>query len=252
MTDEKLKHNFTGANLLLNSIITYQYDDSFVHFSVPTIRDSIEDPDFILFQSLLSMSVEQYQKMMPEFYIKDRSTGIYTILTQSTVYRESVKTYFEKYILKSKLTEKGIEVEDRPLSLEEYEFILYVMRASFGLEEVLSEAEVAAKLEEKRQYEAMSEMEKRMYDRHQKTLERLQKVKAKQRKNSELEITLEKVVIGVMKEFNYTLEEIKELNFYTLYQLFGYVFKIDHYAFMQMAAANGNLNKNTKLNHWLK
>lgn len=245
---KSFEHNFIEQNILLNAIIRYssEEDQEPILIKLPTIRDSVEDANFDMFVSLLFLKVEDYQKMGLVMKIESAAQGLIALVRESSAVRKQTEYFFEKFLINSKLSSKGVLVNDIPLTEEEVEFFRKVILITYGVE----------KLEEEKDSVDTSKMgaaEKAIYDRQQETLRRLEEAKKrKQKVSSEDQVNLPKIIAGVMKEFTMTLEDIKDLNYYTLYYLFSYVFKIDHYDFMKRAAASGNLAKNAKIKHWLE
>lgn len=241
--------NFIPQNIVLNAKISYSFDNSKepILVAMPTIRDSIEDINFNLFLSLLFLKVEDYEKMRLKMKVETPTQGFLALIRESRDVREQIQPYIEKYLIGGSLSVSGIQIGERILTAEEVEYFIKIMLVSFGVEEYKKE-------KEKEDFSHLSEAERKILERQQKTLERLEAAKKRKEevRSKDGQIDLPKIIVGVMKEFHMSLEEIKNLNYYTLYYLFSYVFKIDHYDFMKQAAASGNLAKKTKITHWLE
>lgn len=77
---------------------------------------------------------------------------------------------------------------------------------------------------------------------------RIQRIKRnpKDKKEGDKDST-NNMLASIIYEFpQYTLEDLFELNIYTIYYLFGYVGKIANYEVSKIAAGNGNLKKSKK------
>lgn len=248
---KSFKHNLTEENILLNGLIFFSFEErEEVFVRIPRIKDSVDDPTFSPLISLMFLKIEDYKKMKLRSDLEDEIDGFIAILKESKEVRLRVKPHIEKLILDSEVTLKGIEVKGRVLEKNEIKFFKEIILISFGAKKI-EDAFEAQKEEDL--LSKMSEAQKAVYLRQQETLKRLEQAKARRGvAKTEEAMNLSKIIVGVMKEFNMTLEEIKDLNYYTLYYLFSYIFKIDHYDFMKKAAASGNLTKKAKITHWLE
>lgn len=253
MAMKSFNHNFIEPNILLNALIYYSFDEKLapIYVKIPTIEDSLNDPGFNVFLSFMFLKLNDYKKLSLILKIENEGEGFIAIIRESKEVREQIKPYIEKYLVGSTVSIKGITIEDRVLTAEEVNFFRKIILVSFGAESIDG---IDQEEKEKEMIENMSAAEKAIYLKQQDTLKRLAEAKKKkqQGQSQDGQIDLSKIIIGVMKEFNLSLEEIKKLNYYTLYYLFGYVFKIDHYDFMKKAAASGNLTKKAKIKHWLE
>lgn len=246
---KSFEHNFNEQSLLLNSTIFYIKEErpNPVLIKIPLIRDSVDDPNFNTFLSFMFLREEDYKKMGLIMKVESAAQGLIALLRESREIRLQLGSYIEKYLLKSEVSSKGILVDDIPLTEQEVDFFRKIILVSYGVERL---EEVEDKQEELKK---MGAAERAVYEKQKETLKRLEEAKKRKQKiSSEDQVNLSKIIVGVMKEFTMTLEDIKDLNYYTLYYLFSYVFKIDHYDFMKRAAASGNLAKNAKIKHWLE
>jgi len=65
--------------------------------------------------------------------------------------------------------------------------------------------------------------------------------------------SIESMLVSIIYEFpQYTLEDLFELNIYTIYYLFGYVGKIANYQVSQIAYATGNFKKGKKHKYFIE
>lgn len=242
--------NFVPQNIVLNAQIFYSFNEEkdLIFVKIPTIRDSISDHNFNLFLSLLFLKVKDYKKMRLKMQIGTPTEGFIALLRESKEIREQVQPYIQKYLVGSEVSVSGISIGERILTAQEVEYFIEIILVSFGVKEYEEKKEIDADLSK------MSPTERKIYERQKATLEKLEAAKKRkqQAQTKDGQIDLPKIIAGVMKEFNLSLEEIKDLNYYTLYYLFSYVFKIDHYDFIKQAAASGNLAKKSKITHWLE
>lgn len=247
---KSFRHNLTEENLLLNATIACFFkEEEPIFIKIPKIRESIEDPNFSKFLSIMILKLTDYDKINLIVKPKSSAEGMIALIRESSEVRKEIKPYVEKYILNSEVSHSGIKVDGRTLEIEEIDFFRNVILISFGIKDLKD-------LEEEKKTKGpdlskMSKTERAIYQRQEETLRRLKEAKQKSSQKEE-GYNFSKIVVGVMKEFAMSLEEIKDLNYYTLYYLFSYVFKIDHYDFMKKAAASGNLAKKTKIKHWLE
>lgn len=239
--------NLVEQNIILNATIAYSFEENSkpILVKIPTIRDSVEDPNFNMFLSLIYLKMEDYKKMGLMTKVENEGQALIAVIRESREIREQVKPFIERFLLNSVVSVRGVEVDGKTLGAAEIDYFRKIILMSFGVEKVEEVKDDTSK---------MGAAERAIYERQQETLRRLEQAKKKKEKvhKENGQIDLPKIIAGVMKEFNMTLEEIKDLNYYTLYYLFGYVFKIDHYDFMKKAAASGNLAKNSKITHWLE
>lgn len=243
--------NFNSQALVLNSIIYFGKDEQEpIQVRIPTIRDSIKDVDFNVFLSVMFLEVSDYEKMFMRTKATEPAAGIIALIRESKEMRLKLKPYIERYIVGSEVDVRGIVVRDRQLTVEEVSFFRDILLVSFGVKNF----DDLNKQKKEEDLSKMSVAERQAYERQKEILQRLENAKKRKQsvKTKDEEIDFPKIVAGVMKEFKLSLEEVKDLNYYTLYYLFSFVFKIDHYDFMKMAAASGNLSKKSKIKHWLE
>jgi len=82
---------------------------------------------------------------------------------------------------------------------------------------------------------------------------KVQRIKRNANKNGSKGNSMEDMLAAILYEFpQYTLEDLFELNIYTIYYLFGYVGKIANYEVSKIAAGNGNLKKSKKHKYFIE
>lgn len=248
---KSFNHNLIEHNIILNATIVYAFEnDDPIMVNIPKIRDSIEDPSFNLFLSLMILKKEDYEDMRLKSQVENETQALIALIRENKEVRLQIEPYIEKYIQGASVSSKGIQIGERVLTEKEVDFFKNIILVSFGIKRL---EDIVEDKEEEDLLAKMSPAERIIYERQQETLKRLEQAKRKRDEaKGGSKIDLPKMIAGVMKEFNMSLDQIKDLNYYTLYYLFSYVFKIDHYDFMKKAAASGNLTKKAKIKHWLE
>lgn len=248
---KSFNHNLIEHNIILNATIVYAFEnDDPIMVNIPKIRDSIEDPSFNLFLSLMILKKEDYEDMRLKSQVENETQALIALIRENKEVRLQIEPYIEKYIQGASVSSKGIQIGERVLTEKEVDFFKNIILVSFGIKRL---EDIVEDKEEEDLLAKMSPAERIIYERQQETLKRLEQAKRKRDEaKGGSKIDLPKMIAGVMKEFNMSLDQIKDLNYYTLYYLFSYVFKIDHYDFMKKAAASGNLTKKAKIRHWLE
>lgn len=244
--------NISETVLLLNSIVSFNiYNRRTISFKVPTIEEEEIDSDFSIFLGICHLKPEEMQDKNLGFNFSNRGELILGLIVFADAYKEVLIKYLSKFILGMTIQKGYLYIDEVLVSSEEISYILdtiLVAMAHKPLSDIsLSKIEELKKEEER--INSLSPLEKQ----HEETMERLRLAKErkanKQKSNSTL--TLDKIIIGVMRTFEYKIEDIKKLNYFGLYHLFGYVYKIDNYETTRQLYTSGHLSEKAKFEHWL-
>lgn len=247
--------NINETVLLLNGAIMFnEKERRKITLNIPTIGDSMKDPHFQTFVGLLHLDLKDFKDINLGFAAENKGELFIGLLAYVEEYRNILGPYLQKYIHDLTFKNNFLYVNNQLIIASEMEYIINVLLVSFGykkLEEVSLEY-INIKKEEEDRIKNLSPIEKRQEE----TKKRLAEVKAKkaekqQKENKKSPLTLDKIIIAVMDMFKYNIQDINNMNYFALYHLFGYVYKIDSYDIMKQIYANGNLNEKTEFKHWL-
>lgn len=244
--------NINETVLMLNGKIFFnEQGRRQIEMKIPTIGEALDDSYFNTFLGVLHLGVDDFKDHSLGFAYNNKGQLFLGLIAFREEYRILLLEYLLKYI--HNLTEKNgfLYADEEIITENEMAYIIDVFLVSTGykkLEEVDQQL-IAAQKEEKERLQNLSPTELR----YEETLKKLAAAKERQNKKQKQEsnLTFDKIIIGVMETFKYTIEDIKKMSYFALYHLFGYVFKIDSYDIMKQVYANGNLKEKTKLTHWL-
>ena len=246
--------NISETVLLLNGSIIFNLKDRRrILMRTPNIGDIMKDEErYNRFLGICYLEVKDFKDIEMPFAYNSNGSLKLGLISNDETYRETVLYYFEKYIDNISLRENFIYVDDTYINEHELEYIFQVFMVSAGLKPIenIDQAKILEKQKEEDRIKTLSAAEKR----HMETMKRLDEAKARKAARNKKEkgtLTRQKVIIGVMESFKYTINDIKELNYFGLYHLFGYFYAINNYDIMKQMYATGNMGKDPQLPHWL-
>lgn len=208
--------NLSSFLIIMNGIISFQSleDRRPIHFILPTIRDSLMNTDFLLFMSILYSEPEHFKNLKLNFSAKNKGELLLGFLITENDYRNILCKYFLKYILNSELKADGIYIDDQKIASYELEYIANVLLISMGYKKI--EDLVTKTSKEDEEEKKLSEVEKRLLERQRIAEEKLRKAKERRDKNDLTDLTQEKIMLAVMHEFNLSIEDLKNMNYYAI------------------------------------
>ena len=245
--------NISETVLIINGIITFnQFGRRSISLKLPTIEDDISDRDFAVFLGICHLEIEDMKEKNLGFSFDSKGEMILGLIAFHSAYSNILLKFLNKIVI-NLVEDKGyLSIEEESITDSEINYIVNLILVAMGhkkLEEVSMNRLEELKKEEDR-IKNLTTIERQ----HEETMKKLERAKARKRERQSASsggVSLDKVIVGVMKTFNYKAEDIKKLNYFTLYHLFGYVYKIESFERIERLYANGHLKEKTKMSHWL-
>ena len=229
--------DFQKELLLINRPVNFTHTGTSkkLTFNLPTLEDLFVHDEIMLLSTLLAKSVEDLQKMIPGVEIDSHFHFITLIVAMGEFnenfedLRNSILKSFE-LLLTGLESKSGIMTFENGLLFEEDLFNSFrkIFLLSLGNEEIL---------------ETETEEDDDEFTRREKEAEaRVRRIKesAAKRKSKQEEGGMEKMLVSILYEFpQYKMEDLFNMNLYTIYYLYKNVGKIANYEVMKIAAGNG-------------
>lgn len=247
--------NINETVLLLNTTIRFnEKDRRAININIPTIGEMLQEAHIHTFLGVINLTKEDIEKQHFNFVIEDRGDIAIGLMANDESYLTLLFTFFSKYVENLTQNDGFLYIDDVLITSAEIEYIIDVILVGTGYKHYseISQEAMQAQKDEADRISKLTPLERK----HEETQQRLAAAKArraqKENDNSKGEpLTLDRIIVGVMHSFQYKTTDIKNLNYFGLYHLFGIIFKIDQYDIMKQLYANGNLDDKAKLTHWL-
>lgn len=223
---------FNRVQMLRNKPIRIARDkeDSYLYVQGPTIGQIYEDEKLFLLSQVLMMEEKELKNFL-QINIDglDKLSMITIMLTQ----------FKEKNILLEKIKQIILDLEIVKAKIYINEDILTKKELS-RIEEILLIV-MGQKRETKEEEHELSPEEKRIKELE----EKVQAKKNKQKSNEEKDEQniMEDIMIGVIYEFGFSLEQIMNMNYFTLIWYYSYTGKLHVYRINQHAIGSGMVKK---------
>ena len=199
---------FNRIQLLRNSPIKILRDDlkSFIYIQGPTIGDLYDDEIYFFSLQLMTMPMEDLQKFLNVTNKKLTRIEIINIVLKEAEEKEMILQSLKKTILQCDFTDNFLEKNDIEISNEEMKKISRILKVIMGQE----------KYEE---YDGKEEKELTELEIKQKLLEeKIQKKKKTEKPGTESEDknVLEDIIVSLTYEFGLKIEDIMNMNYFTV------------------------------------
>lgn len=245
--------NISETVLIINGIVSFnQQERRRISVKLPTIEDDVSDKDFDIFLGICHLDVEDMKEKNLGFTFETKGELILGLIAFNEAYKDILLKFFNKIIINLAEDKGYLYIDEESITDIEINYIIDLILVAMGhkkLEEVSM-----SRLEELKKEEDRIKNLTTIERQHEETMKKLERAKARKRERQSASsggLSLDKVIVGVMKTFNYKAEDIKKLNYFTLYHLFGYVYKIESFERIERLYANGHLKEKTKMSHWL-
>lgn len=227
-----MRHNVTTLTLLRNKefeLITDNNDR--VIFHVPTFEDYITDSYLNIVLSVLELDRTQYEGLP----IESHHDMLLFMLSQK-MYTEHILFTLHKYIPNLKVELKGFFVQDKIITKKEFDVIIDAWRLSIGV----LDYEDWEMSNEKDKEEELDDVDRLIKEREAK----VRRIKnKKQTQDGQGNLNLEKIIITVIKEFGFKMEELFSMNLFTIFWYYRYALKYNNYRIETIAFGNGLIKK---------
>lgn len=226
---------FNRLQLLRNKIIKVERENKkdFLNIKGPSVGELYDDSIKFFMIQVLIMSKEQlieYLNITNEKYSK---IEMINVILQEAQDAENLKATIADIIVGAQMQEGFLCYEDIEITEKEIEKVSHLLKIIMGQKKYDENATEESQL---------SDDEKRMLALE----EKIKKKKAEQQKNEEAvdsKNVLEDIMIALAYEFNLTIEQMMDMNYFTLLWYYSYTGKIHVYRTNQFALSSGMVKK---------
>lgn len=223
---------FNRIQMLRNKPIRVARDhtDSYLYVQGPTIGELYEDDKLFLVSQILLMEEKELKDFLKMEDEKLNKLDLMTILLIQFEEKDILLEKFKKILLKLHLKNNKIFIDDQPLRISEVNKIKEILEIIMGQKTVSGQIEKNQKL---------SEEEKRLLALEEKIkAKKTEQAKPKENNKGE-ENALEDIIIAVIYEFGLNIENIMNMNYFTLIWYYSYTGKLHVYRINQHAISSG-------------
>lgn len=211
--------------------IARENEGEYLFVQGPTIGEIYEDEKLFLASQILTMQDKELKKFL-NIDIEDlNKMGMITMILTRFSEKEIMLERFQKIILGLNINKGRIFVDKDPLKEKELERIEEILLIILG--------QRREDKEEKPEEENLSPQEKRMKELEEKV--RAKKEKAKEQNDDDN--IIENIMISVIYEFGFSIEQIMNMNYFTLIWYYSYTGKLHVYRINQHAIGSGMVKK---------
>ena len=223
-----MKHNFTKLQLLRNKEFYFvNTKEERVYFKVPTLDDYIGDEKMLNFFSLLQVSLNDLNE---ETKIANKLELLMYLLNSELYLAEIVET-LHKLIKDVSVRTTGLFYKDYSIQPQEFEWLLNSWLISLGIksfDEKPEELDVV-----------LSDMDRKMKESE----EKIKRIKQKREEETNSELSLDKILAAVMKEFRLKMSELLEMNLFSIFWYYNMSLRYNNYRVETIAYGNGLIKK---------
>jgi hypothetical protein len=227
-----VKNNVNKINLLRNEdFYIMGTKDNKIRFLVPTLRDYTEDNDLTIFFAArdLDWKTVKLNRTFNNYY------ELIIFFMAGDMYRDSIINTVLKFIPEARIGQDGIYIDKYKLNYEEFAFITDTWLVA------MSAKKLDSLIEESTEPEELDPITKKMRESE----EKIRRIKERNKKETDGNFSLDKLMIAVIKEFGLTMKEIWDCNLYTLLWYYEHALRYNNYRVNSIAFGNG-LIKNHK------
>jgi hypothetical protein len=226
-----MNHNVNHLTLLRNKDFTIARDQQkSIKFRVPNLDSYIVDSNLTLLLNLMKVDLQEFKNNNELAFVNHYDFLLYLCFNGEL--QEKLVDILEEYIVNVRIQENGLFIGVDKITPEEFNFIITTFKVALGLES-FDELEKLSELEDEYERKAKEAEEK---------IQRIKKKGAKEQ-GPETGFEMDAVMLGVIKEFGFTMEQVLVMNIYTLLWFYKYVWKIGAYNVETIAYGNGLLKK---------
>ena len=226
-----MNHNVNHLTLLRNKDFTILRDKKTpIRFRVPNLDAYIVDSNLTLLLNLVRVNLEDFKNEDQLAFANHYELLLYLCFNGDL--QDRIVDILEEYIPDVRIQVNGLFIDVDKISVEEFNFIIIAFNVALGLT-TLDEVDKVSEEEDP-------------YDKKAREAdERVQRIKKKssQEQSPNTGFEMDKVMLGVIKEFGFTMDQVLDMNIYTLLWFYQYVWKINNYDIETIAYGNGLLKK---------
>lgn len=229
-----MTHNLNHLTLLRNKTIKIiSKSKTQINFRLPTLDAYIVDSNLTMLLNLMEVNLEEF-KVEDKLPFKNHY-DLLVYLCFNGELQNNLVDILEEYIIDLRIQDNGLFIDIHRITPEEFDFIIQAFKIALGLKNL---EDIAGK------EEAVEDE----YEKKTKAAEeRLQRIKKKgvKEQGPSTGFEMDIVIVGLIKEFGFTMDQILLMNIYTLLWFYKYVWKIGAYNIDTIAYGNGLIKKHT-------
>jgi hypothetical protein len=227
-----MNHNVNHLTLLRNKDFTIAREKKKqIKFRVPTLDAYIVDSNLTLLLNLMQINLEDFKNDNELAFVNHYDLLLYLCFNGEL--QDRLVDILEEYIVDVRIQTNGLFIDVDKIDEKEFNLIITTFRVALGLQS-LDELEKASQTIE-------DEYEKKAREAEEK-VKRIKK-KGTKEQSPETGFEMDAVMLGVIKEFSFTMQQVLTMNIYTLLWFYQYVWKIGAYNIETIAYGNGLLKK---------
>ena len=212
--------------------IAREKENTYLYVQGPTIGQIYEDEKLFLLSQMLIMEEKELKKFL-EIKIEGlERLGTITIMLTQFKEKEILLEKIKQIVLGLEIIKGSIYVNGDILTAKELDRIQEILLIMMGQKNELNQEEVQ---------EELTPQEKRMKELEAKVQAKKDRKKSMEEKDDQS--LIENIMIAVTYEFGFSLEEIMNMNYFTLIWYYSYTGKLHVYRINQQAIASGMVKK---------
>lgn len=242
-----IRSNFTQTALMANSEIVIEYSQNenkiLYKFCMPSIKDTTEF-GFYSFLSFCIIPEKDLQEWFKSVNFTSRYELLQLILQEPNDFADLLLHFFKKYWLN---WEKNAD-EFFSISKEVFDLFCLYLAVACGQKKFKEVTEYEEDLDTLSPEEREWKLKQKEYE------DLISKTKAKNREQNTTNGNAtgnELVIATVVHDFGLSLQEVLDMNFFTLYYYFGLTEKLASYNVDLIATGTGSVKKGHKHKYWV-
>ena len=241
-----IRSNFTKLALLANTEIVVGYDTpnstvQYYNFRMPTVRETTEF-NFYTFLTFCILDEARLKEWFKNVEFETRYDLMKAIMAQPSEFRELIALFLKRYWLNC--NQDADEFFNMPKEIFDL-FCLYLAVAC-GQKKFEEVAEY------ENDYSTMTPEEIEWKKREKEYNDLISKARAKAKESDAHKgAGNELVIAAVVHDFGFSMDEVLNMNFYTLYYYFGLTEKLASYNVDLIATGTGSVKKGHKHKYWV-
>lgn len=235
-----IKSNFSSTVVLCNGIVKIWADEyAFYEMRLPTLRDRLEERDFDTFVGFCSIPLEVINmNLNANFKSRLDIWKYYKNNNEKKVMKVLLK-FFGMYMIDFECVDDCLKWNKRIIPKQIFEFFCDYFAIAVGVKNIKDLDYIIT--------DDMDEVEERRILMEQK----IAKTKASGAAEAGRIPKLDIIIVGICREFGFTIEEVYNMTIYAIYYLYSQLNAIMAYGINVVAAGNGLMKKNAKITHWV-
>lgn len=218
-------------------------ENEFITIKGPTIKEFNESKSIFIAVEFLTSTVEQLKKLIGISEDKNlKKDEILDAILQDSDFSEMIMEGFSKIIPGIQIKNNFLVYNNLEVSSIDLENISKILNTVMGN---LNEEE-----EKEEDLSKLSELERKMILNERKIKEKKEKLNKKENTKEDSNINpLEDILMAISYEFGFTIDQMMDMNYFTLLWYYSYISKIHLYTF-NLAAISSGAAKNIETDYF--